>query len=123
MGSNTITLNALSEGTYSDCTIKGTDTFGNVSKTLTISTFEIDTTSPSISEVTAVTDPTNDTTPNYIFSSSEAGTISYGGSRASKNTTPNSRSKKNIFKRAGSETPEDNYSLFDRIVPVKNKPG
>ncbi len=45
VGSNTITLNALSEATYSDCTIIVTDTFGNVSKTLTISPFEIDTTS------------------------------------------------------------------------------
>ena len=31
IGSNTITLNALSEATYSDCTITVTDTFGNVS--------------------------------------------------------------------------------------------
>jgi len=54
----------LSEGTYSDCTITVTDTFGNVSKTLTISSFEIDTTSPTVSEVTAVTNPTNDTTPD-----------------------------------------------------------
>ena len=48
IGSNTITLNALSEGTYSDCTITVTDTFGNLSKTLTISSFEIDTTSPTV---------------------------------------------------------------------------
>ena len=70
--SNTITLNALSEATYSNCTIKVTDTFGNVSKTLTISTFEVDTTSPTVAQVTAVTNPTNDTTPNYTFSSNEA---------------------------------------------------
>jgi len=34
-----------------------------------------DTTSPVIAEVTAVTTPTNDSTPNYTFSSDEAGTI------------------------------------------------
>ena len=33
---------------------------------------------PVLSEVTAVTTPTNDTTPNYTFSSTEAGTITYG---------------------------------------------
>jgi len=42
-----------------------------------------DTIAPVIAEVTAVTTPTNDTTPNYTFSSSEAGTITYGGSCSS----------------------------------------
>ena len=93
IGSNTITLNALSEGTYTDCTIIVTDTFGNVSKTLTISSFEIDTTSPTVSEVTAVTNPTNDTTPDYIFSSNEAGTITYGGSCSSSTTSANSNKR------------------------------
>ena len=36
-----------------------------------------DTTSPVVAEVTAVTTPTTDTTPNYTFSSDEAGTISH----------------------------------------------
>ena len=38
------------------------------------------TTSPVITEVTAVTTSTNDTTPDYTFSSTEDGTITYGGS-------------------------------------------
>ena len=42
-----------------------------------------DTTAPILNEVTAVTTPTTDTTPNYTFSSSEAGTITYGGSCSS----------------------------------------
>ncbi|SVE17187.1 uncharacterized protein METZ01_LOCUS470041, partial [marine metagenome] len=42
-----------------------------------------DTTAPILKEVTAVTTPTTDTTPNYTFSSSEAGTITYGGSCSS----------------------------------------
>ena len=46
----------------------------------------IDTTAPTLAEVTAVTTPTSDTTPNYTFSSSEAGTITYGGS-CSRGTT------------------------------------
>ena len=43
-------------------------------------------TAPVIAEVTKVTTPTNDTTPNYTFSSTETGTISYGGSCSSSNT-------------------------------------
>ena len=40
-GNNTITFTTLSLGTYSDCTIKVTDSIGNVSSTLTVSTFVI----------------------------------------------------------------------------------
>ena len=39
-----------------------------------------DTTEATLAEVTAVTTPTNDSTPNYTFSTNEAGTITYGGS-------------------------------------------
>ena len=89
-GNNTITLNTLSDGTYSDCTITVTDESGNISSALLITTFTIDTTTPTISEVTVVTNPTNDSTPNYTFSSSEAGTITYGGSCSSSTTSATS---------------------------------
>ena len=46
-------------------TAGGTDTGGG----------STDTTPPVIAEVTAITTPTTDTTPDYTFSSSEAGTI------------------------------------------------
>ena len=46
-----------------------------------------DTTAPVIAEVTAVTTPTNDKTPDYTFSSTEAGTITYGGSCSSSTTS------------------------------------
>ena len=82
-GNNTITLVSLSDGTYSNCTIIVTDSTGNLSNTLTITTFIVDTTAATLIEVTAVTTPTNDTTPNYTFSSDEAGTITYGGSCSS----------------------------------------
>ena len=49
--------------------------------------FSTDTTSPVIAEVTAVTTPTNDNTPNYTFSSDEEGTINYGGSCRSSTTS------------------------------------
>ena len=45
----------------------------------TDNTTTTDTTAPVIAEVTVVTTPTNDNTPNYTFSSDEAGTITYGG--------------------------------------------
>ena len=40
-GNNTITLVSLSDGTYSDCTITVTDTAGNVSNALTITSFTV----------------------------------------------------------------------------------
>ncbi len=83
-GNNTITLVSLNEGTYSDCTITVTDEAGNISITLTITSFTLDTTVPVISGST-ITTPTNDSTPNYTFSSDEAGTITYGGSCSSAN--------------------------------------
>mgnify|MGYP003957344841 CR=1 FL=1 len=39
-----------------------------------------DTTAPVLTEVTAISSPTSDSTPDYTFKSTEAGTISYGGS-------------------------------------------
>ena len=48
------------------------------------------TTAPVIAEVTAVTTPTTDSTPNYTFSSTEAGTITYGGSCSSGTTSATS---------------------------------
>ena len=49
-----------------------------------------DTTAPVIAEVTEVTTPTTDSTPNYTFSSTEAGTITYGGSCSSSTTSASS---------------------------------
>jgi len=86
-GNNTITLNSLNDGTYSDCTIKVTNAAGYVSDSITITSFVVDTAAATLAEVTAVTTPTNDTTPDYTFSSSEAGTITYGGSCSSSTTS------------------------------------
>jgi hypothetical protein len=86
-GNNTITLVSLSDETYSNCKITVTDSFGNVSNTLTVTSFIIDSTAATLEEVTSVTTPTNDTTPDYTFSSTEAGTITYGGSCSSSTTS------------------------------------
>jgi len=123
VGSNTITLNALSEGTYSDCTIEVTDTFGNVSETLTISPFEIDTTSPTVREVTVVTNPTNDTTPDYTFSSTESGTITYGGSCSSNTTSAASSNNTITLKGASSDELADNTTYSDCTVTVTDAAG
>lgn len=77
-GANTITFNTLSPGSYS-CWIRVTDTAGNASSFLYTNTFRIDTSAPSLTEVTPVPSSTNDTTPSYTFSSNEDGTITYGG--------------------------------------------
>lgn len=82
-GNNTVTFNALSDGTYSNCTIRVTDAAGNASSALTVNSFTIDTTAPALSQVTAVPAATNDNTPNYTFYSSEAGNITYAGSCSS----------------------------------------
>ena len=46
-----------------------------------------DTTPPVIAEVTPITTPTSNSTPDYTFSSTEAGTITYGGSCSSSRTS------------------------------------
>jgi hypothetical protein len=87
---NTVTFNALADGTYNNCTITVTDSASNASSTLDVNTFVVDTTAPILAEVTAVTTPDNDTTPSYTFSSTEAGTITYGGSCTSSTTSASS---------------------------------
>ena len=84
-GNNTVTLNTLSDGTYSDCTITVADYEGNISSSHTITSFTVFI-PPILSEVTAVISPSTDTTPNYTFSSSKAGTITYGGPCSSSTT-------------------------------------
>lgn len=84
---NTITLNTLPEWIYNDCTIIVTDNLWSVSDPLSISTFTIDTTIPYIIETTPVTTPTNNTTPNYTFTTDESWLqILYGGDCTSTTT-------------------------------------
>jgi len=86
-GDNPITATtAFSEGTYSDCTLQVNDGT-NDSNLLHIPEFVIDTTAPVLTEQTAVTTPTSDTTPDYTFTSDEAGTITYGGDCSSSDTS------------------------------------
>ena len=73
----------LEDGTYK---VYAEDAAHNLSiassNSVTVATTVTDTTAPVIETVTAVTTPTSDSTPDYTFYSSEAGTITYGGSCA-----------------------------------------
>ena len=88
---NTMIFDALAEGTYDNCKISVTDNASNTSDNLSVSSFTIDKTAPTVTQVTAVPTPDNDTTPDYTFYSTEAGTITYVGSCSSSdnNTTTN----------------------------------
>ncbi|NOU52358.1 tandem-95 repeat protein [Pseudoalteromonas sp. JBTF-M23] len=93
IGNQTITLTqtdnstALAAGTYTNCTVTVTDSAGNASSAQAITSFTIDTTAPTLAEVTAVTTPGNDTTPSYTFSTTETGTLSVGGSCGTSTST------------------------------------
>ena len=85
-GDNIIIFDYLIDGNYPDCTITVTDSAGNISIPLPVTNFTVDTsssntdtTAPALTEVTAISSPTSDSTPDYTFKSTEAGTISYGG--------------------------------------------
>lgn len=78
----------LTEGLY-NFFVKAIDNAGNQGSESSGSV-TVDTTAPSLSEVTPVSSPTNNSTPSYVFSSSEAGTISYGGDCTSSTTSASS---------------------------------
>ncbi|MBP9701179.1 MAG: hypothetical protein KBD54_02150, partial [Candidatus Pacebacteria bacterium] len=48
-GNNTITFSTLADGTYSNCTIRVTDSSDNISSVLAVNTFVVDTTAPTVS--------------------------------------------------------------------------
>ena len=87
VNNNTITFLSLKDGIYSNCKISVTDLAGNSSDNLSISSFTIDTTKPLLREIESVATITNDNTPTYTFSSSELGTIQYGGRCSSDNAS------------------------------------
>lgn len=66
---------------------KAIDVVGNNNTAATQLSVTYDGTKPSLSEKTAVTTPTSDTTPDYVFTSDEAGSITYGGSCSSSTTS------------------------------------
>jgi hypothetical protein len=92
-GSNTITFATLSVDTHSNCTITVTDSSLNASTPLSVTAFTIDvpsdTTPPTLTESSAIATST-DTTPDYTFSTTEGGSLTYGGDCTSSTTTATS---------------------------------
>lgn len=78
-GNNTVTFNVLPDGLHNNCTVTVTDAGMQVSNVLNVSPFAVDTQAPLLVEITPVASPTTDDTPDYTFSSNEAGTAEWGG--------------------------------------------
>ncbi len=116
----TMTAEDDTEGTIA-FTIDFTDTAGNSGTTVTSvsddSSVTFDKTAPTLAEVDPVADPTNDVTPEYIFSSDEIGTTSYGGSCASTETSAGNGSNTVTF----DELAEGTYS--DCTIKVTDATG
>ncbi len=76
-GEVTITLTdaddatGLSDDTYDDCTITVTNSLGDASSPLTISTFTVDTTAPEVTIIDQVRTPTNNQKPTFTVTSNE----------------------------------------------------
>jgi hypothetical protein len=113
---NTIIFDALADGTYSDCKISVTDNASNTSDNLSVSPFTIDTVKPVLAQVTAVTNPIN--TPIYIFSSNEAGTITYGGSCGSSTTSATSGNNTVILTQPDNSTALSEAQYVDCSIKV-----
>jgi Domain of unknown function (DUF5011)/Bacterial Ig-like domain len=84
--SNTVTFDTLADGTYGSCTVTVTNNTDS-STPLAVPSFTVDTILPVVTEITPVTTPTNDSTPNYTFSGSEIATINYGWDCSSATTS------------------------------------
>ncbi len=69
-------------------TVEGHALVGNTAATGIFELIEIDLTAPTVTEVTPVVTPGNDTTPDVTFSTNEAGTLAVGGSCGSGNEGP-----------------------------------
>jgi hypothetical protein len=79
IGLNNITLNALSDGQYSNCTILVTDNLANASILLSIPTFTVDTQAPVLVKISDVSSPSVLVNARFSFSSTEQGTYNISG--------------------------------------------
>ncbi len=79
-------VNFIVAGNHADfLCAKAADNSGNLRFQL-VGQLKTDNTAPTLTQTTAVTTPTNDNTPNYVFNSDEAGAISYAGDCSSLTT-------------------------------------
>ena len=91
-GPNSITFNTLGNTTYSSQWVKVTDAAGNISNTLYIPSFVVDTIAPYLDNPNNI-GTTTDRTPTFTFNSDEAGTITSSLSFS----TSNSHDKRSQF--------------------------
>ena len=75
-GNNTVTFNELTDGEYNNCTISIQE--GNYGSSLLVTPFTVDTTGPFLSNPSNI-GTTTDTTPDFTFTSSEAGQLTGSG--------------------------------------------
>ena len=105
---NTVTFNALSEGTYADCTLTVTDAVGYAS-TLSVSSFTVDTSAPTVSTIS----------PADAATAVSAGTtIAITFSEAMNTTTLTS----NMSNTSCSETLQVSSDNFSTCVPMASAP-
>jgi len=73
-----------------------------------------------LAEVTAITTPTTDTTPDYTFSSTESGAITYGGSCSSSTTSAISGNNTITFSTLDNGTYSNCTIKVSKIMTTKN---
>ncbi len=105
----TVTFKTLNEGYYDNCTVSVTTSASNTSDNLSVNSFTIDTTAPTLSPVTPVPTPDNDSTPNYTFYSNQAGEIIYGGNCDSSDTSADADNNTITFNTLEDATYSDCY--------------
>ena len=80
-GSNTVTFNSLSNGTYTNCTVRVTNSLGTLSNTLAVPSFTIDTSAANAPSLVSIwwdnSSPyfTTDTTPTLYWTGTSGDTI------------------------------------------------
>jgi len=100
-----------------------TDPTGNVGAGVT-NTVTKDIVSPVITQVTAVVSPTADSTPNYIFSTTEGGTLTMGGSCGSlTSTTVSTGSVTIVLTKTNNSTALDDGTYNNCTVKVTDANG
>lgn len=84
--SSDLTTSSIS-GTIADSSSNAMTNFTPTTNLAANKALVVDAISPVLTETTPITTPTEDTTPIYVFTSDEAGTITYGGSCSSSTTS------------------------------------
>jgi len=107
-GTWSITLSSLTAESLHTITAQATDAEGNTGLSSTGLEITLDTLPATITEVTPVSTPTNNTTPSYIFNTNESGDFSVSGSCGSPDEGSITAGNKTIIL-----TKTDNSSVLD----------